>query len=300
MKKNYILSALLVLSPALHANQKPVEPIEPELSAEPLQPELSIQSAIQPELTDESPMPLVSAAVRYGMMADAYLSSPSGMVTEGYRFQIRSLYLSFLKEMLAEPGHTVEKINEALLADWMMRLGREGIGPETLVSIKNGMQNKLTEWSQKSLSGQITPFLESTEIMPKLEQQIKACKKMTPQPSSDPAKRRSCHQAESLTRVESSTLIDPNLLKSAMLKLIPAYTQGLIDVSNRPYYRAFLTSREDFEESLSALLGQGYTARQLAEILEFAGVDYPEVFDSLYYHALRNDKSIHEPTITQN
>lgn len=294
MNKNYLFPLFLLLSPVIQANQKPLKPVEP------IKAEQSVESAIQPDLTDQSPMPLVSVAVRYGMMADAYLSSPSGMVTEGYRFQIRSLYLTYLKEMLAEPGHTVEKINESLLAQWMMRLGREGFGPETLLSIKSGMQDKLAEWSQKSLSGQITPFLESTEIMPKLEQKITACKRMTPQPSSNPAKRRSCHQAESLTRVESSKLIDPNLLQSAMLKLIPSYAHGLIDVSSRPYYRAFITSREDFQESVSTLLSQGYTARQLAEILEFAGVDYPEVFNNLYFHALRNDKSIHEPAITRN
>ncbi|WP_422412790.1 MULTISPECIES: hypothetical protein [unclassified Endozoicomonas] len=294
MNKKYLLSLALVLSPVIQANQKPIKPVDP------VKAEMTVESATQPELSDKSPLPLVSAAVRYGMMASAYLNSPSGMVTEGYRFQIRSLYLSYLKEMLAEPGHTVEKINETLLAQWMMRLGREGFGPETLLSIKNGMQDKLAEWSQKSLSGQITPSLESTEIMPKLEQQIKACKRMTPQPSSDPAKRRSCHQAESLTRIESSTLIDPESLKSAMLKLIPSYAQGLIDVSSRPYYRAFITSKEDFQGSVSTLLGQGYTARQLAEILEFAGVDYPEVFNNLYYYALRNDQSIHEPVVTQN
>ncbi|MRI34447.1 hypothetical protein EOPP23_15770 [Endozoicomonas sp. OPT23] len=248
----------------------------------------------EPTTVSDPAMPLVSAAIRYGMLANAYLNSPSGMITEGYRYQIRSLYLSYLRELLQEPGNTIDKLNEQLMTDWMTRLGREQLSPEVLVNIRGNLEIKLAEWSNNALSGQFKGMMEKEEVMPTLEQRIKACKRVAFQPASDPDKRRSCHQSKQLTREISSHLIDPNLLKNEMLELLPAYANSLIQVSGRPYFRAFKTSKEDFQESLITLMTQGYSARQLAEILEFAGVDYPQVFDQLYFHALKTDKTIHE------
>lgn len=242
----------------------------------------------------EPPMPLVSAAVRYGILSDAYLRSPSGMINEGYHYQLRSLYQTYLKEMLLEPGLTTDKIKESLLSDWMMRLGRENISPDLLVTLKQKLSEKLLEWSQNHLAGELNQPVETNDIMPLLEQQIKECGRWTRQPSSHPAKRRSCHQSEQLTRYEASHLIDPNLLKQAMLNILPAYTEGLIEVSKRSYYREYLHSKKEFLITLDSLLEEGYTARQLAEILELSGVDYPVVFDRLYFHALREDRGIHQ------
>ena len=279
MKKRFLLP--LVFSFNLSANS-----ITPET--------LSVQVAQEPA------MPLVSAAIRYGMLANAYLNSPSGMITEGYRYQIRSLYLSYLREMLQEPGNTIELLNQQLLSDWMQRLGREQLSPEVLVNIRGNLELKLAEWSKNALSGQFKAMMEKEQIMSTLEQQISDCKRLSFQPASDPDKRRSCHESKNLTREVASHLIDPNLLKGEMLELLPAYANSLIQVSGRPYYRAFKTSRDDFKESLLTLMTQGYTARQLAEILEFAGVDHPQVFDQLYFHALRNDRVIHESQLPQN
>ncbi len=257
-----------------------------KLSASPIEPESMS--------TQEPAMPLVAAAIRYGMLASAYLNSPSGMITEGYRYQIRSLYLSYLRETLQEPGNTIETLNKQLISNWMKRLGREQLPPMVLVNIRENLEIKLTEWSKNALSGQLKAMMEKDQVMPTLEQQIKACKRLAFQPASNPDKRRSCHQTKQLTRGVSSGLIDPNLLKGEMLALLPAYANSLVQISGRPYYRAFKTSKEDFQESLLTLMTQGYSARQLAEILEFAGVDHPQVFDQLYYHALRNDRVIHD------
>ena len=289
LKQIFILPVMFICSTALYATQEKITATVEQSSKE------------AEQLQAEPPMPLVSAAVRYGMFSNAYLSSPSGMVTEGYRYQLRGQYVAYLRTMLEDaPGNTIEKINDTLINDWMQRLGREEITPEVLLNLKQGITATLEEWSHKTLSGQITPYTESQNIMKELEKQITVCQRMTIQPSSDPEKRRYCHQSEQLTRDESSHLIDPNLLKSAMLKLIPMYAQSLIGVSSRPYYRAYLSSQEDFEGTLKGLLKEGYSARQLAEILEFAGIDYPEVFDQLYYFALRNDQSIHDKSVVSN
>ena len=85
-------------------------------------PVLSIASKAENNtMTQSGSTPLVTSSIHYGMMANAYLNSPVGMVVEGYRYQLRSLYLAYLEKKINEPGHTVSTINDRLLSDWMIR-----------------------------------------------------------------------------------------------------------------------------------------------------------------------------------
>ena len=240
-----------------------------------------------PETKKESPQAgLVSSAVRYGILSQAYHSSPSGMITEGYRYQLRQYFLSYLKHTLHKPGNTTEKIRESLLSDWMMRLGREKMPPAHLVKIKHEMEDMLTDWTTKRLRGVLKDKVSPADLMPQIEKTITHCLKSVSQADSNPEKRQACHGAKLLTRHETSRVRDAEKLKDAMQKLIWPFAVSLADVETRPFYDAYKEARSQFRVTLIEFMKQGYSTRQLAEILEYAGVDSPVVFDRLYYHAM--------------
>ena len=239
------------------------------------------------ELKKESPQEeLVSSAVRFGILSQAYHSSPSGMITEGYRYQLRQYFLSYLRETLHKPGNTTDKIRESLLSDWMMRLGREKVPPTHLVKIKQEMETMLAKWTTKRMRGVLKDKAAEDNLMPKIEETINECLKVVSQADSHPEKRHACHGAKLLTQHETSKVTDAEKLKEAMQKLIWPFAVSLADVEDRPFYDAYKEARSHFRNTLMEFMEQGYSTRQLAEILEYAGVDSPVVFDRLYYHAM--------------
>lgn len=52
------------------------------------------------------------------MLTDAYQKSAQGMITGGYRYQLRQLYLAWLPKALETPGQTIELANESILRQW--------------------------------------------------------------------------------------------------------------------------------------------------------------------------------------
>ncbi|MGI9275483.1 MAG: hypothetical protein ACR2PT_11650 [Endozoicomonas sp.] len=253
-----------------------------------VQPESSeAEKAESTEVKEGSPQEeLVSSAVRFGILSQAYHSSPSGMITEGYRYQLRQYFLSYLKETLHKPGNTTDEIRESLLSDWMMRLGREKMPPTHLVKIKQEMEAMLTEWTTKRMRGVLQDKAVEANLMPKIEETIDECLKLVSQADSHPEKRQACHGAKLLTQHETSKVTDVAKLKEEMQKLIWPFAVSLADVEARPFYDAYKEARSHFRNTLMEFMEQGYSTRQMAEILEYAGVDSPVVFDRLYYHAM--------------
>ena len=234
--------------------------------------------------------PLITSSIQYGMMASAYLSSPVGMVVEGYRFQLRSLYLAYLEKKINEPGYTVKSINDRLLSDWMIRLGREKVPPEILVKIKADLEEKINEWSGKRLSGQLTDFGSSQDALDTIKQRINSCGENIRHSSSNKDKRLACHGIEHVTRNISDVPESTDELSVRMQNLIHPYIDHLDRLKQLEYYQAFQDARKHFKSTVESMISQGYSAQQLAELLDFAGVDYPIVYDNLFTFVLHNSK----------
>ena len=75
-----------------------------------------------------------------------------------------------------------------------------------------------------------------------------------------------------------------------MQKLIYPYIDHLAQLKQLEYYQAFKEARHQFKLMVNTMIEQGYSAQQLAELLDFAGVDYPIVYDNLFVFALRSRK----------
>ncbi|AMO56704.1 hypothetical protein GZ77_03020 [Endozoicomonas montiporae] len=232
--------------------------------------------------------PLINSSIQYGMMASAYLSSPVGMVVEGYRYQLRSLYLAYLEKKIQEPGNTVSTINEQLLSDWMMRLGREKVAPDVLVNVKADLEEKIRDWSDKRMSGRLNDFGSSEKALQTIKERIAACGASVRLSSSNQEKRQACHGIEQVTRNINEVPESADELSVKMQKLIYPYIDHLAQLKQLEYYQAFQDARKTFKQMVSTMIEQGYSAQQLAELLDFAGVDYPIVYDNLFVFALRN------------
>ena len=233
--------------------------------------------------------PLIANSIDFGIKSRAYLNSPVGMVTEGYRYQLRGQYLSYLDQKMAEPGHTIHTINEQLLNRWMTRLGRESIAPEALVEIKRDLEDKLEEWSGKSLTGQFGEFGEDSDTLERINHRISLCSGKIRLASSNRMKRDACYGSESITRNIIDQQRSASELEVSMQKLIYPYVDQLEQLQELEYYEAYQVSRKNFRETVVAMVSQGYSLQQLAELLDFAGVDYPQVYERLYYFALGNE-----------
>ncbi|MET4694316.1 hypothetical protein [Endozoicomonas lisbonensis] len=240
--------------------------------------------------------PLINSSIQYGMMASAYLSSPVGMVVEGYRYQLRSLYLAYLEKKIQEPGNTVSTINEQLLSEWMMRLGRENVAPDVLVKVKADLEDKIRDWSAKRMAGRLSDFGSSQEALQTIKERIVACGANIRLSSSNEDKRQACHGIEQVTRNINEVPESPEDLSVKMQKLIYPYIDHLAQLKQLEYYQAFREARQQFRVMVSNMIEQGYSAQQLAELLDFAGVDYPIVYDNLFTFALRNrDENVDSP-----
>ena len=235
--------------------------------------------------------PLIATSIDYGIKSRAYLSSPVGMVTEGYRYQLRAQYLSFLDRKMSEPGHTIQTINDQLLSSWMNHLGRESIAPEVLVGIKRDLESKLDEWSGKSLTGQFAEFGTADGSLERINQRIQRCSGKIRLASSNLQKRDACYGSESITRDISQLPDSASELEASMQKLIYPYVDQLAQLQKLDYYEAYQVSRDTFRDTVVAMVSKGYSVRQLAELLDFAGVDYPQVYDRLYYYALGRENA---------
>lgn len=232
--------------------------------------------------------PLIATSIDYGIKSRAFLNSPVGMVAEGYRYQLRGQYLSYLEQKMAEPGHTIGIINEQLINVWMTRLGRESIAPEALVEIKRDLEGKLEEWSGKSLTGHFGQFGVGSDTLERLNQRISLCSGKIRLASSNRQKRDACYGSESITRNIIDQQRSASELEISMQKLIYPYVDQLAQLQELEYYEAYRASRNTFRETVVAMVAQGYSVQQLSQLLDFAGVDYPQVYEHLYYYASSN------------
>ncbi|MCW7553023.1 hypothetical protein NX722_10305 [Endozoicomonas gorgoniicola] len=252
---------------------------------------LSVSLVAKPskdEAAQTGSKPLIDSSIQYGMMANAYLSSPVGMVVEGYRYQLRSLYLAYLEKKIQEPGNTVSSINEQLLSEWMMRLGREKVAPDVLVKVKANLEDKISDWSAKRMAGRLSDFGSSQEALQIIKDRIAACGANIRHASSNEDKRQACHGIEQVTRNSSEVSESTEELSVKMQKLIYPYIDHLAQLKALEYYQAFREARRQFRVMVSSMIEQGYSAQQLAELLDFAGVDYPVVYNRLFTFALRH------------
>ena len=247
-----------------------------------------VAKPLKDEAAQTGSKPLINSSIQYGMMASAYLSSPVGMVVEGYRYQLRSLYLAYLEKKIQEPGNTVSTINEQLLSEWMMRLGREKVAPDVLVKVKADLEDKIRDWSAKRMAGRLSDFGSSQEALQTIKERIVACGANIRLSSSNEDKRQACHGIEQVTRNINEVPESPEDLSVKMQKLIYPYIDHLAQLKQLEYYQAFREARQQFRVMVSNMVEQGYSAQQLAELLDFAGVDYPIVYDNLFTFALRN------------
>ena len=225
---------------------------------------------------------LVESSIQYGMMARAYLGSPVGMVVEGYRYQLRSLYIAYLEKKINEPGYTVNSINDRLLSDWMIRLGREKMPADVLVKVKADLEEKINQWSGKRLSGQLNDYGSTEDALVTIKERITACGRNIQHSSSNKDKRKVCHGAEHITRNISEVPETAEELSVRMTSLIYPYINHLAQLKQLEYYQAFQDARDNFKNTVEAMIAQGYSAQQLAELLDFAGIDYPIVYDNLF------------------
>ena len=77
-------------------------------------------------------------------------------------------------------------------------------------------------------------------------------------------------------------------LAMRMQKLIYPYIDHLDQLKELAYYQEYQEAQDHFKTTVKDMVSKGYSAQQLAELLDFAGVDYPVVYDNLFLYALRN------------
>ncbi len=236
---------------------------------------------------------LIYSAVQYGIYGNGYLRSPTGMITEGYRYQLRQLYLKYLIVSLQLPGNTLEKIQGNALEIWKSVLELGDYSPEENDLITKKLSSKISEWSRKYHSGLFYSFQSRENISSVLTQKLSDCLRNLSGPLSDPIKLRSCNGSDLITRQEPVSETDLADLIQAMKLTVNFYIRGLHKIQTLPYYGIYKEALNDFRAAIFDRLDAGYEAKQIAQILEFAGVNYDIVYEKLYYHALRYSSNTH-------
>ena len=231
---------------------------------------------------------LIEQALQYGMLADAYQKSAQGMITEGYRYQLRQQYLAWLPKALERPGQTIELANESILRQWNDLLDQAEYPDSQKAQWIDMLNRLLTEWSDKHQKQAFSLTSQET-ILSKFSNKLGECSQHLSKPASHNLKQSACHSMGNITRQTMNQEGSSETLNSAMKTTTYRYIENLEKVESLPYYKTYLESRTAFNTILRERMDTGYSYQQLAQILQLAGIDYPVIYQHI------RELSLHHP-----
>ncbi len=241
---------------------------------------------IQPPVA-RSNRDLIEYALHYGMLADAYQKSAQGMITEGYRYQLRQLYLAWLPRALEIPGQTIELANEAALRQWQELLDQADYPDEQKKNWINRLGSMLATWSDKHQK-QAFSLNKINSVLDEFNNKLGECSQYLNKPASHDLKQSACHSMGNITRQTFEQHLDPEQLSASMKTTTYRYIENMEKVIELPYYQAYIDSQTAFNTILRDRLDTGYTYQQLAQILQLAGIDYPVIYQHIRDLSLRH------------
>ncbi|MFK0572450.1 hypothetical protein [Endozoicomonas sp.] len=230
---------------------------------------------------------LIEHALKYGMLADAYQKSSRGMITEGYRYQLRQLYLTWLPKALETPGQTIELANESALQQWQELLDQAEYSDTRKTQWIEMLTGLLEEWSDKHQK-QAFSLKNQETVLSAFNNKLGECSQHLNKPASSDLKQSACHSMGNITRQISDQDSSPETLNSAMKTTTYRYIENLEKVASLPYYKAYIKSRAAFNDILRDRLDTGYSYQQLSQILQLAGIDYPVIYQHIRELSLRH------------
>ncbi|WP_067522063.1 hypothetical protein [Endozoicomonas ascidiicola] len=223
---------------------------------------------------------LVEQALKYGMLADAYQKSPQGMITEGYRYQLRQLYLNWLPKALEVPGQTIEKANATIIRQWSDLLGQADYPASEKEQWVSLLANALNDWANKH-QRQFFSLKDITSVMPVLKNKLEECNQYLQKPSSFNLKQNACHSMGSITRQVTSENSSTDSLNASMKAATYRFIESMNDTHTLPWYQEYLDSKSAFNDVIRERLDTGYSYQQLSQILQLAGIDYPIIYQHI-------------------